>query len=95
MHRVESYETLAALARSRLAQLEAEQLSAPPEQPLRGDRAGTIGDAYAWDVTAIHREDVSEIRLKVWSPQEQAAQRLTLKAIWPSWWVPENWYTAQ
>ena len=79
--------------------------TAPFVEPRTGTwtASGDSATGIPWDVTATHREDVSAtpegqplcstIRLRAREGGEDPSDRsFILEGLWPSVWVPEQWY---
>ena len=103
---VEQYDGLLPLAQRKLAEWEMQRLRGGPSgsEPQNGVAAvaTALRPEQQWRVTAIRRTDLelsadgeaifSEIKLWVGPRAEAAGRSMVLSAIWPSEWVPENWY---
>lgn len=95
---VESYETLTALARGKLLELEQTQLflSPPVDVPREGEFSAPYG-VYRWAVAATPRKEASGeslnslVRLTV-RRSDRASPAFTLSAVWPTDRVPSAWF---
>ena len=98
VERLEAYETLTALADTRLRSLEAERLFGieAPTQAAEGIFEAPH-EAYHWRLHAVPRDhlgtapEISEVTLRVWSTGPGSPE-MSLRALWPRTWVPEAWY---
>jgi len=95
---IEEYDTLAALGRNTLLELEADRLTRPlqPEEQPEGAFPSPY-QAYRWRVAASPRLEpdtgqspTSELALTV-ERREGPSAAVELAAVWPSEWIPPTW----
>jgi len=104
---LETSETMLALARNQLLELEAERVPGPPpaEEPSSGvltaSEASGADSTYRWAVTASQREDLDrghdgrplfcDVTLDIRRDDPRHPASSSLTAIWPVEWVPSEW----
>ena len=98
---MDEYDTLLSLAHERLLELEAERLWGPPPTHERADGLFKAPyESYHWMVKATVREDLkdtegnpiaSDVLLTI-QREDHASSSLRLRAVWPSTWIPPEWF---
>ncbi len=98
---IDEYDTLISLAHERLLELEAERLWGVPPTHERAE--GSFKAPYAsyhWTLKATVRDDLkdadghpmaSDVMLTI-QRDDRAASSMQLRAVWPSVWIPPEWF---